>query len=72
MLAFHSFFTNVTKTQLKVLLETNGWIIRKESWNDFECTNEWSELHLVAEECNPLLNGLIANGNSLINSWTQN
>lgn len=57
---FDSFFTNVTKTKLRVLLETNGWTIRKESWDDFECRNEWSELHLVSEENNPLLNGAIA------------
>ena len=43
-----------------MLLETNGWTIRKESWADFECTNEWSNLHLVADESAPLLNGAIA------------
>lgn len=58
---FYSFFTNVTKTELRDLLESNGWKIRKESWDDYECINEWSELHLINEENNPLLNGVIAN-----------
>ncbi|MBL7934528.1 MAG: hypothetical protein JNM51_01815 [Bacteroidia bacterium] len=58
---FYSFFNSPTKTELRIFLEQNGWTIRKESWNDFECTNDWSELYLHADEINPLLNGAIAN-----------
>src|ERR1700741_5424761 len=58
---FYSYFNSPTKTELRLFLEQNGWVIRKESWSDFECTNDWSELYLHADETNPLLNGAIAN-----------
>lgn len=58
---FYSTFDSPTKQELKKLLEQNGWISRKESWEDFELTNEWSELSLLAEETNPLLTGTIKN-----------
>lgn len=56
---FYSFFTNVTKTKIRVILESTEWTIRKESWNDFEFVNEWSELHLASEESSPILSGVI-------------
>ncbi len=58
---FYSFFNSPTKAELKIFLEQNGWVTRKESWNDFECANDWSELYLHGDDINPLLNGTIAN-----------
>ena len=54
-------FDSPTKHELKLLFEQNGWTSRKESWEDFELTNEWSELVLFAEEAKPLLEGTINN-----------
>ena len=58
---FYSTFSSPTKTLLKELLERNGWKIRKESWNDFECTNDWAEMNLLGDENNVLFKGIIAN-----------
>lgn len=56
---FYSSFESPTKQKLKELLEQNGWKSRKESWNDFELTNDWCELNLIADETKPLLKGTI-------------
>lgn len=58
---FYSSFSSPTKSELKELLEQNGWTSRKESWEDFELTNEWSEFNLHADESKPLLTGTIRN-----------
>ncbi|MDI9312067.1 MAG: hypothetical protein QM535_17770 [Limnohabitans sp.] len=58
---FYATFISPTKTELKELFEKNGWKIRKESWEDFEFTNEWSELNLIRDENNPILKGTILN-----------
>ena len=56
---FYSSFDSPTKDGLKRLLEQNGWTSRKESWEDFELTNDWSEFNLLADERQPLLTGTI-------------
>ena len=56
---FYSSFDSPTKQELKRLLEQNGWASRKESRQDFELTNEWSEFNLLADETKPLLTGTI-------------
>jgi len=58
---FYSTFNSPTKTELKELLEKNGWKIRMESWTDFECSNDWGEMNLVGDEFNSLLKGTIMN-----------
>lgn len=58
---FYSTFSSPTKTELKQLLETNGWKIRKESWKDFECRNDWAEMNLFGDENNALFKGMIMN-----------
>lgn len=61
---FSNFYSVVfTKTieEIKDVLENNGWKIRNSSWTEFECHNEWSELHLSNHENEVLLNGSIAN-----------
>lgn len=52
-------FDSPTKHELKDLLERNGWTSRKESAEDFELKNEWSEFNLLAGETQPLLKGTI-------------
>jgi hypothetical protein len=58
---FYSTFYSPTKNEIKNLLTENGWKIRKESWGDFECSNEWSEFNLLGDENNPILKGTILN-----------
>nr|WP_294937204.1 hypothetical protein [uncultured Flavobacterium sp.] len=58
---FYASINFPTKNEVKKLLEQNGWKTRKESWEDFECTNEWSELNLLADENNPILKGILLN-----------
>lgn len=64
---FYSSFVSPTKTEIKKLLEQNGWKIRKQSLDDFECSNDWAELNLVAYRTYTLLNGSIANPNKNFN-----
>lgn len=61
---FYSSFESPTKLELKEFLENNGWKSRKESWEDFELTNDWCELNLIADETKPLLKGTIKNPNT--------
>jgi hypothetical protein len=56
---FYSSFDSPTKHGLKGLLEQHGWTSRKESWEDFELINEWSEFNLHANETKPILTGTI-------------
>lgn len=56
---FYSSFDNKSPKELKELLERNGWKSRKESWEDFELYNQWSELNLLKDNNNSLLKGSI-------------
>lgn len=57
---FYASFYNVSKTKIKDIFELNNWTCRKESWNDFEFRNSWTELILEGEDNKPLLNGMVA------------
>ena len=57
---FYASFSNITKTSVKCLLETNNWTILKASWTDFELNNSWTDLILEGDENEPLLNGRVA------------
>ena len=58
---FYATFKSPTKKLLKELLERKRWKIRKENWNDFECTTEWAAMNLLGDENNVLLHGIIVN-----------
>jgi len=57
---FYASFSNITKTSIKCLFETNNWTIHKSSWTDFELNNSWSDLVLEGNENEPLLNGRVS------------
>ena len=46
---------------IKSLLENHGWKIRKESWYDFDCSNEFAQMTLFENETYTFLTGIIKN-----------
>ena len=58
---FYCSFTSPSQIEIKHFFEQNGWKIRKQGFDEFECSNEWAELNLVTSQSYTLLNGIIAN-----------
>jgi hypothetical protein len=55
---FYVSFIKVDKARVAEVFSSNGWLLRKSSWTDFELKNDWSELTLEGEEKEPLMNGI--------------
>ena len=63
---FYALFTGVTKTEVKNAFIRNNWGCSKESWFDFELTNDWAELVLHGDESEPLLSGAVVHNETNI------
>jgi hypothetical protein len=57
---FYASFNNINKHKIKETFELFGWTSRKESWTDFELTNDWAKLVLDGADNEPLLHGIVA------------
>jgi hypothetical protein len=63
---FYASFQRVTKAEVKNILIRNNWGCAKESWFDFNLTNDWSELILHGDETEPLISGAVYYSHTII------
>jgi len=56
---FYAAFKAASKDQIREAFISYGWQCRKESWEDFELTNDWSELVLHGNVNEPLIAGAV-------------
>ena len=68
---FYASFARANKGKIAEVFSSNGWLLRKSSWTDFELRNNWSELVLEGEEKEPLMNGIFIYNETNINKLNE-
>ena len=66
---FYAAFYGVTKADVRNAFVKNNWSCTKESWFDFEITNDWAELVLFGDESEPLISGAVDYNNSNVEAF---